>query len=150
MLVCCVFSPQCFCSLKNWSRRSMHLESQDDNPNDAVLQRECSRTGSSPVQSGPPESAGHIRYNISGANNAMNEWCIYTALYNHVGGLSSTTTNAFVEVYNSLPKYEHLLKIYLPIGRPRCRWVPIAHQWILCSEWVPSEWESGQLIKTSE
>ncbi len=25
----------------------------------------------------------------------------------------------------------------------------LAHQWILCSEWVPSEWESKQLIKTS-
>ncbi len=25
-----------------------------------------------------------------------------------------------------------------------------AQQWILCSEWVPSEWESKQLIKTSE
>ncbi len=24
----------------------------------------------------------------------------------------------------------------------------LAHQWILCSEWVPSEWESKQLIKT--
>ncbi len=23
-------------------------------------------------------------------------------------------------------------------------------QWILCSEWVPSEWESKQLIKTSQ
>ncbi len=26
----------------------------------------------------------------------------------------------------------------------------LAHQWILCSEWVPSEWESKQLIKTSK
>ncbi len=25
----------------------------------------------------------------------------------------------------------------------------LAHQWILCSEWVPSEWESKQLIKIS-
>ncbi len=25
----------------------------------------------------------------------------------------------------------------------------LAQQWILCSEWVPSEWESKQLIKTS-
>ncbi len=24
------------------------------------------------------------------------------------------------------------------------------HQWILCSEWVPSEWESKQLIKASQ
>ncbi len=23
----------------------------------------------------------------------------------------------------------------------------LAHQWILCSEWVPSEWETKQLIK---
>ncbi len=26
----------------------------------------------------------------------------------------------------------------------------LAYQWILCSEWVPSEWESKQLIKTSQ
>ncbi len=26
----------------------------------------------------------------------------------------------------------------------------LAHQWILCSEWVPSEWESKQLIKPSQ
>ncbi len=25
----------------------------------------------------------------------------------------------------------------------------LAHQWILCCEWVPSEWESRELIKTS-
>ncbi len=25
--------------------------------------------------------------------------------------------------------------------------VSLAHQWILCSEWVPQEWESKQLIK---
>ncbi len=29
-------------------------------------------------------------------------------------------------------------------------WTSLAHQWILCSEWVPSEWESKQLIKTSQ
>ncbi len=47
---------------------------------------------------------------------------------------------------------------------PRCRWVcffigtdlekccilSLAHQWILCSEWVPSEWEFKQLLKTSQ
>ncbi len=51
--------------------------------------------------------------------------------------------------------------MYSPSGHPICRWVcffirtdlnkfiitPIAHQWILCSEWVPSEWESKQMIK---
>ncbi len=26
----------------------------------------------------------------------------------------------------------------------------LAHQWILCSEWVPSEWVSKHLIKTSQ
>ncbi len=26
----------------------------------------------------------------------------------------------------------------------------LAHQWMLCSEWVPSEWESKQLIKTAQ
>lgn len=56
----CVFSPQC--SWLSWFRRSLHLESQNNNPNDAVLQHECSHTGSSPVQSGPPASAEH-RYN---------------------------------------------------------------------------------------
>ncbi len=28
--------------------------------------------------------------------------------------------------------------------------ISLADQWILCSEWVPSEWESKQLIKTSQ
>ncbi len=26
----------------------------------------------------------------------------------------------------------------------------LVHQWILCSDWLPSEWESKQLIKTSQ
>ncbi len=59
-------------------------------------------------------------------------------------------------------KNEILLKMYSTSGHPRCRWVcffirtdldkfcitSLAHQWIFCSEWVPSEWESKQLIKT--
>ncbi len=32
----------------------------------------------------------------------------------------------------------------------RCSIPSLAHQWILCSEWVPSEWESKQLLKTSQ
>ncbi len=50
-------------------------------------------------------------------------------------------------------------KLHLTSGQTRCRWVcfimkkcsitSLAHQRILCSEWVPSEWESKQLIKTS-
>ncbi len=52
--------------------------------------------------------------------------------------------------------------MYSPSGHPICRWVclffrtdlekcsitSLAHQWMLCSEWVPSEWESKQMIKT--
>ncbi len=32
----------------------------------------------------------------------------------------------------------------------KCSITSLAQQWILCSEWVPSEWESKQLIKTSQ
>ncbi len=32
----------------------------------------------------------------------------------------------------------------------KCGITSLAHQWILCSEWVPSEWESKQMIKTSQ
>ncbi len=47
------------------------------------------------------------------------------------------------------PKNLNLLKIYFPLDCPRCRrfWVLekfsitwLDHQWMLCSEWVPSEW----------
>ncbi len=31
----------------------------------------------------------------------------------------------------------------------KCSIASLAQQWMLCSEWVPSEWESNQLIKTS-
>ncbi len=30
------------------------------------------------------------------------------------------------------------------------RIISLTHQLILCSEWVPSEWESKQLIKASQ
>ncbi len=52
--------------------------------------------------------------------------------------------------------------IYSPSGYPRwiCFFIgtdlekfsitSLAHQWIPCSEWVPSEWGSKQLIKTSQ
>ncbi len=43
-----------------------------------------------------------------------------------------------------------------PSGHPRLGWVcffirfgEMSQEWMLCSEWVPSEWESKQLIKTS-
>ncbi len=51
------------------------------------------------------------------------------------------------------------MNIYSPSDHPRCRLVflhqiwrkvafkSLAHQWMLCSEWVPSKWESKQLIK---
>ncbi len=56
------------------------------------------------------------------------------------------------------------MKLHSTSGHQRFRWVcffmrtdlekysitSLAHQWMLCSEWVPSEWESKQLIKTSQ
>ncbi len=44
------------------------------------------------------------------------------------------------------------MKICSSSGHPRCRWVCFLFWkslWMLCSEWMPSEWESKQLIKTS-
>ncbi len=35
-------------------------------------------------------------------------------------------------------------------GLEKCINASLAHHWIPCSEWVPSEWESKQLIKTSQ
>ncbi len=32
----------------------------------------------------------------------------------------------------------------------KCSFISLSYQWILCSVWVPSEWESKQLIKTSQ
>ncbi len=34
---------------------------------------------------------------------------------------------------------ENLLKMYSPPGCPKCI-TSLAHQWILCNEWLPSEW----------
>ncbi len=65
---------------------------------------------------------------------------------------------------HTLCRYIQCVYIYiyinnLPSSHPRCRWVSffmrtdlekLIYQWILCSEWVPSEWESKQLIKTSQ
>ncbi len=47
------------------------------------------------------------------------------------------------------------MKTCSPSGHPRCKFVKfsitsLAHQWILCSEWVPSKWESKQLIKATQ
>ncbi len=60
-------------------------------------------------------------------------------------------------------KKMYLLKMYSPSGHPRCMSLflirtdlekcsitPLAHKWILCSGWVPSEWEFKWLIKTSQ
>ncbi len=63
------------------------------------------------------------------------------------------------------PRMKMCLKLYCTLlGHPRCKWVcffigtdlekfgitSLVHQWILSSERVPSEWESKQLIKTSQ
>ncbi len=34
------------------------------------------------------------------------------------------------------------------LNQTRRSMASLPHQWILCSEWVPSEWDSKQLIKT--
>ncbi len=73
--------------------------------------------------------------------------------------VKATNENAsFFSFFYSSPRNENVLRMYLLSGHPRRRWVcleffsitSLAHQRILCSEWVPSEWESKQLIKTSQ
>ncbi len=68
--------------------------------------------------------------------------------------ISFVSTTKKKSLRNSSPKNDNLLKIYSPSGHPKCWWVcffirsdlekcsiaSLAHQWILCSEWVPSEW----------
>ncbi len=55
----------------------------------------------------------------------------------------------------------HPKRVYSPSRHPRlgcfsssdlekCSTASLSQQWILCSEWVPSEWVSKQLIKTSQ
>ncbi len=79
--------------------------------------------------------------------------------------VKATSENAsmllFFYLKNSSPRNENVLRMYLLSGHPSCSWVcffmetdlenciitSLAHQWILCSQWVPSEWESKQLIK---
>ncbi len=56
---------------------------------------------------------------------------------------------------NSSPKNTNLLKMHSPSGHPVYidEFVyssKLAHQWILCCEWVPSELESKQLINISQ
>ncbi len=65
---------------------------------------------------------------------------------------------------NSSPTNEYVLKLYSLSGiqdvdefvsSSEQIWEIVAlnqllTKWILCSEWVPSEWESKQLIKTSQ
>ncbi len=53
--------------------------------------------------------------------------------------------------WNSSPIYTNLTKIYSSFffkDLITFNIASLAHQWIICSEWVPSEWESKQLIKT--
>ncbi len=55
------------------------------------------------------------------------------------------------------PKMKIFLKVSSPSDHQRCRWVTssdsekcvsasVSQQWMLCSEWVPSEWESDKNI----
>ncbi len=77
----------------------------------------------------------------------------------------------YIYIYIFTVTFDQLKRIVRPqrkmcslSGHLRCRWVcffirtdlkkcsitSLTYQWILCSEWVPSEWESKQLIKTSQ
>ncbi len=96
-------------------------------------------------------SAGHTRNSFSqlkGIMKAVVKWQSFLM--------------GFKEIVS--PKNVNLLKISSPSGHPRCRWVcfftrtdlekcsfaSLAHQWILCSESVPSESESKQLKTTGD
>ncbi len=87
-------------------------------------------------------------------------------MYPHTLCMNTNETNLnmqYIFLKNSSPKNENLLQMYSPSDHSRCRWVSffiwtdlekfsittIAHQ-CNCSEWVPSEWEFKQLIKTSQ
>ncbi len=41
-----------------------------------------------------------------------------------------------------------ILNLFIHVDLEKCSIALLAHQWVLSSEWVPSEWESKQLIKT--
>ncbi len=93
----------------------------------------------------------------------MTNWIWLTAFKKHIVSVLWKHWKG-VLYRNSSPKNENALNIYPLSGHLGCRWVcfftgtdlekysmtSLAHQWILCSEWVPSEWESKQLIKTSQ
>ncbi len=55
--------------------------------------------------------------------------------------ISLRFTQAIHDVYKFVSSLKQILKFSI---------ISIAQQWILCSEWVPSEWESKKLIKTSQ
>ncbi len=54
----------------------------------------------------------------------------------------NTRPQAIQDEDGFVDSWEHIWRI--------CSITSLAHQWTLCSEWVPSEWESKQLIKTSQ
>ncbi len=56
---------------------------------------------------------------------------------------------ALKEQFTQKWKFAKKLLVFLLMGAnlEKYRITSLAHQWILCSEWVPSEWESKQLIK---
>ncbi len=65
-----------------------------------------------------------------------------------------------VSKWNSSPKNENLLslrpskmQIFVCLFRTdleKFSITSLAHRWILCSEWLPSEWESKQLLNASQ
>ncbi len=97
-------------------------------------------------------------------------WQVCNSL-NIVNTEQSIDNQAFLDYQKSVPPWIKgivhpgiVLNIYWSSSHPRFGWVclffatdlekfcitSLTQQWILWSEWVPSEWESKQLIKTSK
>ncbi len=58
--------------------------------------------------------------------------------------------NTFLFLFKGISHLKMNICWYFLSDLEKCWIASLAHQWILCSEWVPSEWESKQLIKTSQ
>ncbi len=52
--------------------------------------------------------------------------------------------------WNSLLDRPNVKEFVSSSDLEKCSIESLSQQWMLCSEWVPSEWESKQLIKTSQ
>ncbi len=59
------------------------------------------------------------------------------------------TRNLCISVTSDTTRFRWVC-LFIRTDLEKCSITSLAHQWVLCSEWVPSEWESKQLIKTSQ